>query len=260
MAWPSHTIQSWHEFMEIVDAVATVATPLNVSYVFRGQTDFKWELIPSIARILRNQDVVTVMQAEKVAIEEFKMHAHLYISSAILDRTTDFGGWWTLMQHYRAPTRVLDWTSSPYVAAYFAVENNWETDGAVWMFGVQNLQTQMTAKYGSIDITEDQLDRLFFEPTSPPQIFIIRRNDNTERMIAQQGGFTLCRQPLYNHANAIEEAFIAGHSSNWLKIIIPATLKQEFLRRLRIMNIAANALFPGIDGVGRSVAELLRIL
>lgn len=40
----------------------------------------------------------------------------------------------TVMQHYSCPTRLLDWTLSPYVALYFAVEQSPESDGAVWFF------------------------------------------------------------------------------------------------------------------------------
>ncbi len=260
MPWPTQTVVSRREFTGVVDGITGVATPLSVGYLFRGQADADWSLEPSIARVLRGQSAANVMNAEKLAVEEFKMHAHLYLSSAIVTRTTDFTGWWSLMQHYRAPTRLLDWTASPYVAVYFAAEDHWSKDGAVWLFAVADLDKEMTAKYGQAQLDANQPNSLLLGPASPPQLFVVRRLENTERMIAQQGGFTLCRQPLYDHAQAIEDAFIPGTSKNWLKIIVPGKLKQEFLRRLRAMNVAVNALFPGIDGVGRSVAELLRVI
>jgi hypothetical protein len=43
------------------------------------------------------------------------------------------------------------------------------------------------------------------------------------------------------------------------KIVIPEKLKPEFLRRLQIMNITANSLFPGVDGLGRSVREFIQV-
>jgi len=47
--------------------------------------------------------------------------ASQYIPENLIPDDEDLVGWWQLMQHYRAPTRLLDWTRSPYVATYFAV-------------------------------------------------------------------------------------------------------------------------------------------
>jgi hypothetical protein len=258
MLWPSYTISSWPEFTDFADKrMPVVATPESVAFLFRGQADSDWSLIPSLARVIEGRTVTAALDAEALAVEEFKQHAHLHLPSSIVSKTSDFTGWWTLMQHYRAPTRLLDWTASPYVAAYFAVEDHWLKNGAIWLFGVKELDTQMTAKYGEAELRYDKLESIFRNAGSPPQLLIVRRDIPTDRMIAQQGGFTACRQPLYDHAQAVED--VGCNPAFWQKIIIPAALKPQFLRRLRSMNITANALFPGIDGVGRSVAELIRL-
>jgi hypothetical protein len=53
-------------------------------------------------------------------LEQFKSNAHLYLTT--LPRTFKNLEWLSLMQHYGTPTRMLDFTFSPYVAAYFAFE------------------------------------------------------------------------------------------------------------------------------------------
>ena len=163
-----------------------------------------------------------------------------------------------MMQHYRAPTRLLDWTTSPY-AAYFAVEDRWSVDGAVWGFTILDVEQGMDKLYGAAPISDPRrLPTLFQDQASPPHVQMIARGLNTDRMIAQRGKFTVCRQPLHDHARPIEAA-LATAPTKCVKIIIPHSRKQEFLKRLRAMNITANALFPGIDGVGRSVSELVRM-
>lgn len=78
-------------------------------------------------------------------------------------------------------------------------------------------------------------------------------------MIAQQGGFTLGPNPLDDHAQVIERVLAAKGPTHFGRIIIPREQKPGFLRHLRFLNISANALFPGIDGIGQSVEELVRL-
>jgi hypothetical protein len=262
MSWPTQTINNWREFTELVDFLGTYNSALSSAYLFRGQADISWTLEPSIVRVLRGQSAADVMDKEKQAIDEFRKHAHLYLNTSVTGEPSDLLAWLTLMQHYGAPTRLLDWTTSAYVATYFAVDSSWSTDGAVWLFTLLNVKQAMDLKYGEITASNLNLplmNQTYFEPTSPPHLSPLIRMVATERMIAQQGLFTICRQPLVNHAEAIEDALQSDISRYARKVIIPAKLKPEFLRRLRTMNIAANSLFPGIDGVGRSVAEILRI-
>ena len=58
-------------------------------------------------------------KVEVQLLKDFKRHAHFYISS--VPRDGDLIGWLALMQHHGAPTRLLDWTYSFYVAAFFAL-------------------------------------------------------------------------------------------------------------------------------------------
>jgi hypothetical protein len=79
------------------------------------------------------------------------------------------------------------------------------------------------------------------------------------RVFAQQGKFTVCLNPLADHAAVIEEAMAEYRSNLFGKLIIPKKLKPEILWRLRRMNVGANALFPGMDGIGKSIAEQFKL-
>jgi hypothetical protein len=82
-------------------------------------------------------------------------------------------------------------------------------------------------------------------------------------MAAQQTCFTVCQNPLENHMNKIHEQLMSTLNypiSYHYELIIPLTLKQDFLHRLRVMNITASSLYPGIDGAGASIAEYIRLM
>jgi hypothetical protein len=81
-------------------------------------------------------------------------------------------------------------------------------------------------------------------------------------MVIQQSFFTVCRDVLANQEEVLADLSLSHHQSRELfsKYVIPASLKPIFLRRLRVMNISAATLFPGIDGIGRSIGELIRII
>ena len=82
-------------------------------------------------------------------------------------------------------------------------------------------------------------------------------------MTAQQTLFSLSRWVLADHGAIIGDAVSQeqgiGKPVHFCKVVIPRQSKLQFLRRLHQMNITGSSLFPGIDGLGRSLSELTKI-
>ncbi len=169
------------------------------------------------------------------------------------------------MQHHNAPTRLLDWTASPLVAAYFATEGESDHAGAIWYFHCHTLDACMKKTYEGYELptTTDKMAQVLLDPNAKPILYMASARTQTERMAAQQTRMTFSAQILADHGQIIAEAVKAEEAKKEIeiygKLIIPKELKLEFLRKLRSMNITARALFPGVDGLGRSVAELVRL-
>ena len=164
------------------------------------------------------------------------------------------------MQHYSAPTRLLDWTYSLYAAAYFAVSSNWERDGAIYLVHGGRLAEAMSGLFSAKAwfaneefVSDSPVARLV--PWTPAR--------QTDRIVAQQGAFTVPLDVLADHGAAIQESLSSrgpdGSEINYQKLVVPAHLKPQLMLQLRYMNIAAHSLFPGADGVGRSVADVIRV-
>ena len=84
---------------------------------------------------------------------------------------------------------------------------------------------------------------------------------NSTRSVAQQGLFSVCGSILGNHGEILRDTMPEQfEKALFQKIVIPARLKDEFMRKLRSMNITARALFPGLDGLGRSVTDLIQAM
>jgi FRG domain len=91
-------------------------------WMFRG-TSKPYPLQTSLERALQGADIALAdgRDIERQMLQEFKRRAHFYVSP--LPNEGDILGWLALMQHYGAPTRLLDWTYSFYVAAFFALSD-----------------------------------------------------------------------------------------------------------------------------------------
>ena len=234
-------------------------------WYMRGQANATWPLTPSLVRLFNEKNVNPQKSfgIEMNTLREFQSQAHLHIPRNVLSQMKSDMAWLMLMQHYSCPTRLLDWTLSPFIATYFAVEQQANIDGAVWFFQSSNADTLMTEKYGSL---HDQIDRIFEPIDAKPAIYPIVGMVHTERSAAQQAVYTLCLDIIGNHDEimardlAVKYPDANGSANKMLnKIVIPATLKNEFLSRLLTMNIKAQTLFPGADGIGRSASEIVRL-
>ena len=255
-------IKDWQNMLEIFD-VLCIHQDRNL-WNLRGQADALWHLTPSLVRYFEREGVPSPKAhgIEISTFREFQTQAHLYVPHTVLEQISADVSWMMLMQHYSCPTRLLDWTQSPFIATYFAVEQCVEADGAIWLFNSSKLDTLMLQKYGHL---KDRIDRIFDHEYAIPAIYPILGAIHTERSAAQQGSYTFCCSLVGSHEKIIDECFAekfpnanGAVDKRLNKIIIPARLKNEFLARLGTMNINARTLFPGADGLGRSAAELVK--
>jgi len=261
-AVPDIVVKDWGHFVEIADE-AEAPGPLDHSYFFRGQPADR-PLLPSLARNASGCRLTArqTLKIEKQALKEFKLQGHLYLPASMITEAKDSMDWWVLMQHHGVPTRLLDWTTSPYVAVYFATVEEPDKPGVVWMVHVRSITRFMEATYRNYTYPRRtaELEKVYLRPNAEPVLYLIELELHTERMTAQQTRFSVSYNVLADHGRIIAST-LGGRRSQALhrKLIIPKGLKPEFLRRLRQMNITARTLFPGVDGFGRSVSELVRM-
>src|SRR6266481_6164593 len=103
-------------------------------WIFRGHREACWGLESTLERCLVARFGIPfsdLRSIEKSLIRSFQRGAHIYIADPpAQDDTLE---WMSLMQHFGAPTRLLDWTYSFYVAVFFAVENAFpDKPCAIW--------------------------------------------------------------------------------------------------------------------------------
>jgi FRG domain len=280
--------KSWEDFLAWIGE-------LEGAWCFRGQRESAWTLQTSLDRVVRvsYENVRVEMpdgryflssghyhldrrDEESKLLYRFKQQAHQLIPhSPPLD---DKPSWFALMQHYGAPTRLLDWTSSPYVALYFATEEKPQgkngkkeedkgekDDGysAVWAMDLDWLGMKKQKHLESIEPKERVacLNGLL-EQRGEPLIVKIDPPQANERMSAQQGFFLW---KLYETTPFFDQILISMMSDPIQerpvvrKLKVGEDLRIEFLERLRSMNIHRGSLFPGLDGFCKFLKTELEI-
>lgn len=246
-------IESWAQFQ------AVVAGPELVGWAFRGQENSTWALESTIGRILRTFNVhpsVWSQQEERVN-RVFRRKAHLFLDHIPADED-DFQ-WLALMQHHGAPTRLLDFTWSPYVALFFALERA-STSAAVWAICAPRVW-QQKHKIPGIRNRVNTSDLYLREPgnyrkwylngTVP---FVVQGEPfvMNQRLIAQSGTFVV-PGVIDRSVDVILTSY--SHTDKLMvKLVIDAKkLRDEFMLHLYTMNITNASLFPGMDGLARSL-------
>src|SRR5215510_2479421 len=139
------TWNRWSDFVRFDVEVLQHGSVFRPSFLFRGQSDASWTLRPTLARIGQEAGwtVERALEIEDDLVKHFITLAHLHLPAKLVSDPRHVATWWILIQHYGAPTRILDWTRSIYVAAYFAVQEQPRKDGAVWMVNLSSLQDEM---------------------------------------------------------------------------------------------------------------------
>jgi|SRR5579871_738611 len=260
--WPEKRIGSWKGLLSLSAAMA-LDSEFQPTIIYRGQADATWDMKPSLHRCLEpDVDAASIIALEAHLVSRFRSQAGLHLRNPqFLPTRMSIIDSWILMQHYQAPTRLLDWTRSFFVATYFAVESQPEKDGAVWCCNNRLLQSGLEKLYGVNNLAGNPENSQLIAD-APNWVSVVEPGILTDRMVAQQAMISYCWNAAGNQQAIMNEVFEVYHADapmQLIKFIIPKEYKPEFLQNLRTMNIAANTLFPGIDGFGRSLTELARL-
>ena len=239
MAYTTFEATSFVKFIEILTGL-----PRGIDTWYRGQADVKWKLAPSLAR------APDATAQERNLMKRFQQTTRPLLST--VPSGDDIWEWLFLMQHHNVHTRLLDWTESPLVALYFAVNDpnpkNNKKDGAVWILDPHALNqharhifedTSELPAFG-VDKSLDNYrpDRIAPEAPMKPVAAIGPRTSS--RMAAQLGTFTITH---YEHT-PIEKV---GDGSHLTKIIIKAEHKNKIKETLDVLQYNNLRLFPDLD-------------
>lgn len=233
----------------------TVSGPKYKSWAFRGQSNATWPLFSSLSRYLKTFGVHEKVwpQQEVRILRIFKRKAHLLLQR--LPPLDDAFEWLALMQHHGAPTRLLDFSWSPFVAAFFALEHA-SADAAVWAVFPPGLNTRPNRTLRpSQTITGDEIGpwvegayEKHFLPNELRMAVIGEPHNMNQRLLAQGGTFVMpgvLDEPI--------EAIVPPDSV--VKFVLPADrMRDAAMTELYAMNINNATLFPGLDGLARSLA------
>jgi len=204
--------------------------------VYRGHRDINWPLRTTIDRLYFNQR--KRFPTEKESEEHLLTFQYATRGRLVSEWTpSDSDSWWSLGQHFGLATPLLDWTESPYVAAYFSFSDHAETEA---------MSDRVVYAIDPVEIEKKNKDLEANE-----QVKIIRPLlDQNPRLVNQRGLFT--KLPL---GNDLEEWIVKNFKgvdeiAVLIKVVIPENDgdRSKFLRLLNRKNINPLTLFPDLGG------------
>jgi hypothetical protein len=231
---------------------------------FRGQASDEWDLNP---KLHRPPNTARGWSTEATLTERFRQYAPT--RRATCPPHDDYASWLFLMQHFGAPTRLLDWTESVLVATFFAVETHKELDARLFVLRPQRLNERFLQRQSIVSLQAEQhliasafLQRVMKSDALPKEepsddskdgtkemILAVTGHQVDQRMAAQSSVFTV-------HQRRSRGVPIGASNDPILRVFrIPKEHKEGLRAALQGLNINHLTLFPDLFGLGRQLAS-----
>lgn len=227
--------------------------------VYRGSSNAESPLLTSLARLGGIDPPHTKADLEDHILRNFIRYARPHLGT---ETTND---WEHLVsaQHHGVPTRLLDWTYSPLVAAFFATRTDLtrsETDRAVWRLDWKSVHDKFG--FPGVSLLIKDLDELFGKDGHFTPWALIRRGAQRDfaclleppsldqRIVAQAAVFTLCSDKTRSFDDFLDEHGLADALT---KYVVPAREVGRLRDQLDLVGVDERRLFPDLDGVAAAI-------
>jgi FRG domain len=249
------TAGSWLELQELLfaDTWNEQLGLFRSSFAYRGATEAAAGLSSGLMRLGGDTEL------ERQLMRAFRKYA----TQDAVPHDTEWD-WLALGQHHALPTRLLDWTYSPYVALHFATQNRekYDRDGAVWCVDYvrahellpEPLRTVLVEEGANVFTTELLAEAApglgDLEQYGDDLVLFVEPPSFDARIVNQYALFCVS-----SRAEAGIDEWIAHHPDLARCVAIPAELKWEVRDKLDQANVTERVLFPGLDGISRWLAR-----
>lgn len=193
---------------------------------FRGELRDDYKLLSKIGRASTRRSGSYNKRNEIWMMREFEKRVRSKLTSRTLPQSP--WEWLAVAQHHGLPTRLLDWTTNPYVAAYFAVEKDVDVNAAIYVFQSER-EVNVDELPNPFDLSGDPIEY------NPSHV--------TERITAQQGTFTIHPRPTIEFEPPTLQKWIIENAS-----------REEVKRKLVTTGVTRAQLFPDADGVAETLS------
>jgi hypothetical protein len=218
-------------------------------FAYRGMGDANYPLSTSLMRL--GGDFALL---ERHLLRNFRKYA-----CRDMGLRDSLWNWIALAQHHGLPTRLFDWTFSPYVALHFATTDltQFDRDGVIWCVNyvrakvllpeaLHRLLEEEGANVFTVDLIEQSVGTLrdFDRLSREPFVIFLEPPSLDDRLVNQWALFSALSDP-----SLAFDRFLERHPDFYHRVIIPAKLKWEIRDKLDQANITERVLFPGLDGL-----------
>ena len=248
--------RSWTELIEqlYADSWSSHLGRFRSPFAFRGLSRTDHELSNSLIRLAAGQ--IDLSKLELSLVRNFRKYAHAQTVAPV----DSIWHWLALGQHHGLPTRLVDWTYSPFVALHFATESpaDFADEGVVWCVNFVEANRLLPPRLKTIleeehseTFTVEMLGefpslRAFDALGRDPFVIFIEPPSLDARILNQFALFSLMPTPSARLDHWLEE-----HPKLFRRVVVPAELKWEIRDKLDQANISERTLFPGLDGLSR---------
>lgn len=242
----------WTDLQEIIfhDSYNKKIDRVRSPYIYRGLSNFGYSMKTSLIRLGGDFKAL-----EFHLLRNFKKYSH----RPEVINNTDWD-WLALAQHHGLPTRLLDWTYSPYVALHFATAelDQFDRDGIIWALKYEALNKYLPdnlnkelCRIGSNSFTSSMLSKVYEnleELSEDDSEFVVAFESPSldNRIVNQFAIFTFM-----SHAESLLDDWLEDKPDLYFRIRIPAEMKWEIRDKLDQVNINERVLFPGFDGLSK---------